>query len=449
MPRFFAPEVLTVTQATQSIRSLLEETFRFIHICGEISNLRIPYSGHQYFTLKDSTAQIKAVLFKGQGRYLSGPLQDGQQVICHGRISVYEARGEYQLIVDTVEHFGSGQLQIKFEQLKKKLADEGLFDSAHKKPLPSFPERIVILSSPSGAAIHDFLTIWRKRSSSVAIQIFPVRVQGQGAGQEIAVALDLVNLKLSADIIVLCRGGGSIEDLWPFNEECVARAIARSRIPVVTGIGHEIDFTIADFCADLRAPTPTGAAERIIPDNHLLRRQINDRRRQLELAMARKIVREQRELDQQLRFLGSLRETLQGLSLRLDLGIHQFTRAAHNSLLKKDQKLQHLLGQLEKQTPLHRLELRSLQVDFLKKRLIQQLQTSLQKKRAALAKNIALLDSVSPLAILARGFAIVRKEDIRTAQWTVITSSNEVSKGDQLEILLTEGRLQCEVLATK
>ncbi|RPH38632.1 MAG: exodeoxyribonuclease VII large subunit, partial [Desulfobulbaceae bacterium] len=277
----FNQEILTVSQATQSIKYLLEDSFRFIHVRGEISNLKIPYSGHQYFILKDSSAQLRAVLFKTQERYLSRPLADGQQVLCHGRISVYEQRGEYQLIIDIVENLGSGELQIKFEKLKKKLADEGLFAGSRKKPLPPFPEKIILLTSPSGAAVHDFLTVWHNRRSSVAIQILPVRVQGKGAGEEIAAALDLANNKLTADMIVLCRGGGSIEDLWAFNEECVARAIARSAIPVVTGIGHEIDFTIADFCADLRAPTPTGAAERIIPDTLLLRRQIADREKQL------------------------------------------------------------------------------------------------------------------------------------------------------------------------
>lgn len=449
MPRYFDTEILTVSQATQSIKSLLEDTFRFIHIRGEISNLRIPYSGHQYFTLKDSSAQIRAVLFKNQDRYLSKPLADGQQVVCYGRISVYEARGEYQLIVDTVEQFGSGELQIKFEQLKRKLAEEGLFDSARKKSLPSFPEKIVVLSSPSGAAIHDFLTVWHNRRSSVGIQLLPVRVQGKGAAEEIAAALDQVNRQIPADLIVLCRGGGSIEDLWGFNEECVARAIARSKIPVVTGIGHEIDFTIADFCADLRAPTPTGAAERIIPDTLLLRQRIAERSRQLEQAMIRKLAREQRALDQHLRLLGTLKETLQNLSLRLDLSIHRFSRAVQACLQHKQDRLRQLLARLEKQTPVHRLELRALQVDSLKKRLIRQMQTSLQTKEAALAGYAALLDSMSPLATLARGYAIVRKEDIRKAAWSIISRSSEVQRGDRLEILLAEGRLDCEVLSSK
>lgn len=449
MSLFFDTEVLTVSQATQSIRSLLEDSFRFIHICGEISNLRIPFSGHQYFTLKDSSAQIRAVLFKPQERYLSRSLKDGQQIICHGRISVYEQRGEYQLIVDIVEHLGSGELQVKFEQLKKKLAAEGLFDGARKKVLPLFPEKIILVTSPSGAAIHDFLTVWHSRRSSVDIQILPVRVQGKGAGEEIAAVLDLVNRKIPADMIVLCRGGGSIEDLWAFNEECVARAIDRSKIPVVTGIGHEIDFTIADFCADLRAPTPTGAAEKIIPDNLLLRQQIASHKRQLLQAISRKLTREQKALNQHLRFLGDLQDTLQPLSLRLDLSIHRFTQIAHHSLLHKEQKLGRLLERLERQTPLHTLALKTMQVEYLKKRLIQQVQGSLQKKRAALAKYAALLDSMSPLATLGRGYAIVRKADKGTATWSIISHSSEVHRGDQVEILLGEGSLNCEVLSTK
>ena len=449
MSLFFDTEVLTVSQATQSIRSLLEDSFRFIHICGEISNLRIPFSGHQYFTLKDSSAQIRAVLFKPQERYLSRSLKDGQQIICHGRISVYEQRGEYQLIVDIVEHLGSGELQVKFEQLKKKLAAEGLFDGARKKTLPLFPEKIILVTSPSGAAIHDFLTVWHSRRSSVDIQILPVRVQGKGAGEEIAAALDLVNRKIPADMIVLCRGGGSIEDLWAFNEECVARAIDRSKIPVVTGIGHEIDFTIADFCADLRAPTPTGAAEKIIPDNLLLRQQITNHRRQLLQAISRKLTREQKALNQHLRFLGDLQDTLQPLSLRLDLSIHRFTQIVHHSLLHKEQKLGRLLERLERQTPLHTLALKTMQVEYLKKRLIQQVQGSLQKRRATLAKCAALLDSMSPLATLGRGYAIVRKADKGTATWSIISHSSEVHRGDQVEILLGEGSLNCEVLSTK
>ena len=259
------PAILTVSQISRSIRTLLEGEFRFISVSGEISNLSRPYSGHSYFTLKDEGAQLRAILFKGQQRFLAKDINDGQQVICHGRISVYEPRGDYQLIVDSIDFHGAGALQLQFEKLKNRLAVEGLFDQARKKMIPMFPRKIVLITSPTGAAVHDFLKVWRNRQWGATIQIFPVRVQGIGAAEEIAAAIATVNRELDSDIIVLCRGGGSLEDLWAFNEECVARAIADSTLAIVTAIGHEVDFTIADFCADLRAPTPTGAAEQIIP----------------------------------------------------------------------------------------------------------------------------------------------------------------------------------------
>lgn len=443
----YSAEILTVSQATQSIKSLLEENYRFIHVRGEISNLRIPYSGHRYFILKDSTAQIRAVLFKPQDRYLAKPLEDGQQVICHGRISVYEQRGEYQLIVDVVEQAGFGVLQVRFEELKKKLAAEGLFDAARKRPLPAFPEKIIVISSPSGAAIHDFLTVWRLRRSPVTVQLLPVRVQGKGAGEEIAAAIDLANRQQQTDLIVLCRGGGSIEDLWAFNEETVARAIARSGVPVVTGIGHEIDFTIADFCADLRAPTPTGAAERIIPDTALLRNRIAGMKKEIVNCLERRLAMEQRNLDHSLRLLGNFREGLQGLAFRLDLCIHRFSRIFLARLAEKEQRCERLMRRLEAQTPLHRLELKALQIDHLQKRLLRHMSTILQRKEAQLAAGAALLDSLSPLAILARGYAIVTKEIGKATK--VISRSSEVEQGDRVEVLLGHGSLRCEVLATR
>ncbi len=447
MPTPHPAEVLTVSQATQSIKSLLEENYRFIHVRGEISNLRIPYSGHRYFILKDSTAQIRAVLFKPQDRYLAKPLEDGQQVICHGRISVYEQRGEYQLIVDVVEQAGFGILQIRFEELKKKLAAEGLFDAARKKPLPAFPAKIMVISSPSGAAIHDFLTVWRQRGATVTVQLLPVRVQGKGAGEEIAAALDLANRQQLVDLIVLCRGGGSIEDLWTFNEEVVARAIARSGVPVVTGIGHEIDFTIADFCADLRAPTPTGAAERIIPDTALLKNRIAGMRKEIVNCLERRLAAEQRNLDHSLRLLGNFREGLQGLAFRLDLCIHRFSRVFLARLAEKERRCERLMRRLEAQTPLHRLQLKALQIDHLENRLRRHMATILQRKEARLAAGAALLDSLSPLAILGRGYAIVRKEIGKAMH--VVSSSSEVEQGDRVEVLLAQGSLRCEVLAAR
>ena len=233
MSFFSTPEIQSVSQLSSSIKYLLEDEFRFIHVRGEVSNLRRPHSGHLYFTLKDQAAQLKTVLFKGQQKFLTGTIENGSQLVCHGRISVYEPRGDYQLIVDTVDFQGSGQLYIEFERLKKKLEKEGLFEPASKKPIQRFPKEIVVITSPSGAAIQDFLKICHLRQTNIHIKILPVRVQGVGSGQEISQAIKQVNERLTPDIIVLLRGGGSLEDLWSFNEEGVARAIAESAIPIV------------------------------------------------------------------------------------------------------------------------------------------------------------------------------------------------------------------------
>ncbi|HBT97123.1 MAG TPA: exodeoxyribonuclease VII large subunit, partial [Desulfobulbaceae bacterium] len=273
--------IQTVSQLTAALKFLVERQYSFIAVRGEISNLRLPASGHQYFTLKDAGAQLRAVLLKPQARYLAAPLRDGGQVICRGRVTVYEPRGDYQLLVDSVEADGEGELRLKFDTLKAKLTAEGLFAEERKRPLPAFPEKIVIITSATGAALHDFLTIWRRRRSNVHVVIYPSAVQGKNAALELATALERVNSEIGGDIIVLCRGGGSLEDLSAFNEEILARAIVRSQIPVVTGVGHEIDFTIADFCADWRAPTPTGAAERSIADCGRLRQQVSRHQRLL------------------------------------------------------------------------------------------------------------------------------------------------------------------------
>ena len=441
-------EVLTVSQLTQSIKSVLEGSYRFVHIRGEVSNLRIPTSGHRYFILKDSSAQIRAVLFRQQGRYLGGQLGDGQQVICHGRVSVYEQRGEYQLLVDIVEQVGTGSLQIAFEELKRRLAAEGLFDAAKKKPVPAFPLNIIVISSPTGAAIHDFLTVWRRRRSPATIRLLPVRVQGAGAGEEIARAIDRASTIAATDIIVLCRGGGSIEDLWAFNEEVVARAIAGSEVPVVTGIGHEIDFTIADFCADLRTPTPTGAAEHIIPDTVLLTEKVARLEKKLAASVAQLLADEQRRLDNSNRILGRYRESLQRLALRLDLSVHRFSSACQLLLHAREQRLAGLQARLSLQTPLHHLRYGGLRLQHLSALLVQQIQRILRHRESRLGALAALLNSVSPLATLARGYAIVRKKAGQPEEWTVVTRFSEVSQGERLNILLSQGSLSCEVLET-
>src|SRR2546428_8932288 len=270
-------KIFTVTELTRSIRSTLETKFGAVWVQGEVSNYKLHPSGHQYFTLKDARAQIACVIFRNTMAPLRQPLVDGTEVQVYGQVSVFEARGQYQLSVQILQTRGLGLLQAKFEALKRKLEAEGLFEAARKRPLPKLPKRIGIVTSPSGAAIRDMLNVLRRRAPWLQILINPVRVQGIGAAAEIAVAIrELANEAFAPlDLIVVTRGGGSIEDLWEFNEEIVARAIFHSAVPIVVAVGHEIDFTISDFVADLRAPTPSAAAELIVPDIIDLQRRID------------------------------------------------------------------------------------------------------------------------------------------------------------------------------
>ena len=267
--------IYTVSELTAKLKTHLKLFFPNIWVEGEISNLRIPSSGHYYFTLKDSQSQIRGVMFRSQQRILPFVPEDGMRVICRGRVNVYEPRGEYQLLVETLEPKGKGALQLAFEQLKKKLQAEGFFNEERKRPIPTLPGRIAIITSPTGAALRDILKILNRRFSNLEILIVPVKVQGDEAPGEIARALTIVNMQHAADVIIVARGGGSLEDLWAFNTELVARAIFTSAIPVISAVGHEIDFTIADFVADLRAPTPSAAAELVVRDKQELQQMLS------------------------------------------------------------------------------------------------------------------------------------------------------------------------------
>ena len=269
-----SPKVFTVSSLTEQIKDLLEENFDFIWVEGEISNFRKPASGHCYMVLKDEKAQLRAVMFRTQSRYLKFTPEDGTKVLAQGRIAVYEPRGEYQIILDYIEPVGVGALALAFEQLKKKLAAEGFFDEAIKRPLPFLPQKVAVITSPTGAAIRDFLKVIQRRFANIEITIVPVKVQGDEAAKEIVEALKTVNRELDVDVIVLTRGGGSLEDLCAFNQEELAHAIRGSRIPVVSAVGHEIDTTISDLAADLRAPTPSAAAELLVVEKEALKEQI-------------------------------------------------------------------------------------------------------------------------------------------------------------------------------
>lgn len=439
--------VRTVSQITAEIKLMLEGQYRFIAVGGEISNLRTPFSGHHYFTLKDENAQMRAVMFKGQQRYLAEALRDGQHVICRGRISVYEPRGEYQLIVDTIDHHGLGILQMQFAALKKKLSEEGLFDVSHKKLLPEYPQKIVVVTSPTGAAIQDFLKICKQRKTSAHIQIFPVAVQGDKAAKEIATALSVINRKIPCDLIVLCRGGGSLEDLWAFNEEIVARAIYASKLPVLTGVGHEVDTTIADLCADVRAATPTGAAEMIIADSLQLRQQLQTAQYRLRRTIKNFISLLERQVQHQARVLSTFQNRIETLALRLDLSTQRFQQAGYRYFGEKQRRLTELSQRLNHQAPLNQIALQQQRLEHLQNNLSHHIKVTLQKKRNALAKSAALLQSVSPLSTLARGYSIVQAKDKQTGALITVNSTKQVSVGENVNVLLHEGELLCEILS--
>jgi len=411
--------ILTVSQLTAEIKSLLERNFEYLWVEGEISNLRLPSSGHLYFTLKDELAQIRGVMFRLQNRLLKFEPVDGLQVICYGRLSVYEPRGEYQIIVDYLEPKGVGALQLAFEQLKEKLSQEGLFDPAHKKPLPHLPQMIGIVTSPTGAAIRDILQIIDRRFANVHILLYPVRVQGAGAAQEIAQAIAELNRWPELEVIIVGRGGGSMEDLWAFNEEVVARAIFQSRVPIISAVGHEIDFTIADFVADLRAPTPSAAAELVVRDKAELVNSLINLRHRLGHAV-RAILEPRRErLQSFLHRLTDPRKKLSDQRLRLDDFLFRLSQDFRQELSRRNERLRLKVDTLLLLNPGRRIEESCSRLQHLFRQLNLAQQTRLrffrQKAQACLEK----LQTLNPLAILARGYSIARllpqKEIIRQA----------------------------------
>ena len=433
-------QIQTVSELTQSIRGVLEVSFPFVTVAGEISNLRCPYSGHLYFTLKDTTAQIKAVLFKPQQRYLACTPEDGMEVVCRGRISLYEARGEYQLIVDVLATKGAGALQLAFDLLKRKLAAEGLFAGERKRPLPLLPERIALITSPTGAAVHDFLAMAQKRCAAVPVEIIPVRVQGAGAMEDIIEAITLCNERGRNDVIVLCRGGGSLEDLWTFNEEKLARAIAGSHIPIVSAIGHEIDFTIADLVADFRAPTPTAAAEAVVPNRAQLDAQLHNLSRRLARTVMDRLAVSRRTIEAHKRALGDPTSLLDQFRLTTDHALASLQFAFSSAIHQRQLALARFSQVLARHTPQQRLEYQRQEVHELRRRLGQAMLRQQERKRAAFGKTASLLHAISPLAVLGRGYSIVQQKN-----GDVIRSYAEVHLGQHISITLAQGGIDCEV----
>ena len=413
---------------------------------GEISNLRVPGSGHVYFTLKDDAAQLRAVLFRGRGRRVRFAVEDGMQVLAFGGIDVYAARGEYQLVVDLLEPQGLGALQLAFEQLKRKLAAEGLFDAARKRPLPAFPRCIALVTSPTGAAIRDMLNVIDRRFGSLRIVVVPVRVQGDEAAGDIVAALAALRMVTDLDVVILGRGGGSIEDLWAFNEERVARAIAACAVPVVSAVGHETDYTIADFVADLRAPTPSAAAEMVVREKlevarrlvalderllKTLRARLADGRRRLEHLAGRRVLTEPtRSLRDHQRRLDDLAARLLAASAARRRGLGHRLALAGNSL-----RSLHPLARISRNTAV---------LAQLESRLVSAAGGSLKTSRHRFATCMGRLDSLSPLAVLGRGYSVTR-----LASGAIVRSAGQTQPGDEVEILLHQGVLGARVTAVK
>ena len=435
--------ILTVSQLNRATSRLLDAHFLSVLVEGEISNLSSPSSGHLYFSLKDANAQVRCAMFKTQQRRLGFKPENGKHVIVKAQVSLYEPRGDFQLIVEHLEEAGDGALRRAFDALKLKLSEEGLFDSANKQNLPALPQTIGVITSPSGAAIRDILTVLRRRFSAVSVIIYPVAVQGDNAKYEIAKAIALANEQQQCDVLILGRGGGSLEDLWAFNEEMVARAIFASTIPIISAVGHETDVTIADFVADLRAATPSAAAEHAVPDQQAwLSRFV-----QLEARFHQLL---QRKLSQKQQAFAWLSKRLQqqhpGQKLarnaqRLDELELRLTQAMQTRIHRNQSRVESKTAQLWQHSPAVTINNYQQKQDYLSKRLITVICHKLENLNQRLLNVSQTLHAVSPLATLNRGYALV----IKQPSGQLIRSTEQLKLGDILETRLAEGRFTSEI----
>jgi len=436
----FAPErkIFTVTELSLEIKGLLEKRFPDVWVAGEVSNFRGAGSGHLYFTLKDESAQIRAVCFRNQARYLKFKPQDGISVIARGHLGVYEARGEYQLYVDYLEPAGVGALQLAFEQLKQKLAAEGLFDSARKKPLPALPLTVGVVTSPTGAVIRDILRVLKRRFRNMNVLLYPVKVQGDGAAEEIAAGIQYFSKHRLANVLIVARGGGSLEDLWAFNEEAVARAIAASKIPVISAVGHETDFTIADFVADLRAPTPSAAAELVVHRKQDFVDELRDRARRMTQS-ARLAISQSRERLAALRMHYVFRAMLDRVGERarlVDDAVADLTRLVREKIGNCREALLHSSAGVMRYDFRRAIRLERAELDERAAKLQAMFARLVAERRHRLAQTRSLLVERNPRTILDRGYSITRD-----AQGRIVRDAAQVAVGDDLSIRLARGEL--------
>ncbi|WP_305906499.1 exodeoxyribonuclease VII large subunit [Methylomarinum sp. Ch1-1] len=435
--------IFSVTELNRETKRLLNQHFLSIRVEGEISNLSTPSSGHIYFSLKDANAQVRCAMFRMHQRRLAFKPTNGKQVIVTAQVSLYEPRGDYQLIVEAMEEAGAGALRQAFERLKQKLLAEGLFEPSRKQAIPSLPAQIGIITSPTGAAIHDIMTVLKRRFPAIPVVIYPVAVQGDGAKAEIVKALQTANQRQEADVLIVARGGGSLEDLQAFNEESVARAIAASQIPIISGVGHEVDFTISDFVADLRAPTPSAAAEHAAPEQNEWLNSFRAYEARLQQLIQQKLTQHKQALDWLNRSLQQQHpgQQLQRNAQRLDELENRLQRIWRQQLQQCQAQLEAKSQALTRHNPAEKIcqqQQKLLYFEERIKRAMQQKLEQLQRRQAGICQT---LHAVSPLATLERGYAIV--SDRQSGE--IIKSSRQLNPGDILETRLGEGRYTSQV----
>jgi exodeoxyribonuclease VII large subunit len=431
------PDVFTVAQLNRATSQLLAEYFRTVRVEGELSNVSTPSSGHLYFTLKDSHAQIRCAMFRNQQRSLRFKAENGKQVIVTAQVSLYEPRGDYQLIVESMTLAGVGDLQQAFDELKRKLSAEGLFDTAHKQALPLLPNAIGVITSATGAALHDILTVLKRRFAAIPVIIYPVAVQGEQAKYEIAKAIAIANQRAECDVLIIGRGGGSLEDLWAFNEEMVARAIFVSDIPIISAVGHETDVTIADFVADFRAPTPSAAAESASPDKAYWLSRFVQLGQRLQSVLQRKLSQHQQTLDYLNKRLTqqSIEQKLARNYQRVDALERRLTQVMQNKLHHQRSLLAVKSAQLWQHNPAVAIQNYQQRLSYAHQRLLSASEQQFKQSKQRLVIASQTLHAVSPLATLNRGYALT----IEPRSGQIIRSTAQLKVGDVLETRLAQG----------
>lgn len=437
-------KIYGVTELNKKSRQMLEGQFNKIQIEGELSNLARPHSGHIYFRLKDRQSQVQCAFFRNKAMFLNFDIQEGMQVVVTATVSLYEARGDYQLIVESMQVAGVGNLQLKFEALKKKLHSEGLFEASSKRALPKLPKQIGIITSPTGAALHDILTTLKRRFPAIPLILYPTQVQGAQAAAQIAQQIKFANEQNCCDVLLLARGGGSLEDLWPFNEEIVAYAIYQSQIPIVSGVGHEVDVTLADYCSDLRAATPTAAAETVTPHINEIFELIQNYRANLYKIINLQVNNKKQQLLYLERRLRSPLSLIQQKHMHVEHLRERLNSCLKQLLNKKQIQLQQKYQRLLKQNPVQLLHNQKTKCQYLEQRLIQAVKQILNNYQQHFKQLCSTLHATSPLATIDRGYSLTLAENK-----TLITSNKQLALDDTFWVTLKQGKLHAKLIGKK